>query len=571
MTGNGRRNGGWKRLAAAVAAALAAVAATGCARGGGEGSPLGGARVLSEADAKAELKELAKAAGARVTSDPALDIYMDEANAADALASVDTFPIAVRGTGEVDVEIAAATEMSSAAPDDWMVEAAKKFNASSPKVGGKSASVSIRKITSGEAVTYVADGGYRPQAFAPSVHAWGDMLEAEGFGLEKIADRLAGNTAGVLIKKDVYEKFAEKYGEADVKSVLEASLAGDLTFAYTNPYTSSTGLNVLTAMLAAFDPDDPLSETASAKLLEYQKQSPPVAYTTAVLRNQAAKGVIDAMVMEEQAYVNTPELKGYVYVPVGMRHDHPFYAFDYDTEEEKEVARAFAEWCQGEEAQEMATERGFNRHDDYEGVEPGLDGAGFLAAQRLWKENKDGGRPIMAVFVADVSGSMDGEPLNSLKRSLVGATAYIGSKHYVGLVSFSSKPTVNLPIAPFDAKQRAYFSGEVKGLSAGGGTATYDALAVALDMIEKGLEETPDAKPMAFLLSDGDQNLGVGFERIAPVVGGLRVPVYSIAYNYQDDDLEELENLSGINEAACVKADSEDVANHLRNLFNVQM
>ena len=31
------------------------------------------------------------------------------------------------------------------------------------------------------------------------------------------------------------------------------------------------------------------------------------------------------MVMEEQAYINTAELKSYQYVPQGVRHDHPVY------------------------------------------------------------------------------------------------------------------------------------------------------------------------------------------------------------------------------------------------------
>ena len=75
---------------------------------------------------------------------------------------------------------------------------------------------------------------------------------------------------------------------------------------------------------------------------------------------------------------------------------------------------------------------------------------------------------------------MDGEPLQSLKQSLISASQYISSEHYIGLVSYSSSVTVNLPVREFDAEQRAYFSGEVKSLVAGGNTATYDATLVAL-------------------------------------------------------------------------------------------
>ena len=500
-----------------------------------------------------------------------LDIYEDSEESV-TLADIDTFPLVVEGRGQINIEVAAATEMSSKAPDDWMVTAAERFNAGKNEVNGRSVSVSVRKITSGEVVTYMEDGGYRPDVYAPSNSAWGDMLSAKGFNVIKLADRVAGNTAGVLMEKKTYEDFKAKYGDVTVDRVLTASLAGDLTFAYTNPYTSSTGLNILAAMLKAFDPSDPLSEDAAGKLLDYQKQSPPVAYTTSVLREQAAKGIIKAMVMEEQAYKNTPELKNYVYTPAGIRHDHPMYTFDYADSDAREAAKLFTEFLQSDEMQKKATEKGFNLHDDYKGQDPGLDGAGWIAAQKIWKASKDGGRPIIAVFVSDVSGSMDGLPINSLKESLNASSKYIGSDHYIGLVSYNDTVYINLPIEQFDATQRAYFSGAVKQLTASGGTATYDAVLVGLKMIEDKMEEVPDAKPMLFVLSDGDANRGVNLGRTTKIVGGLEVPVYTIGYNLSGGSAEEqLRTLSSVNEAALINAGSDDIVNQLRNLFNVQL
>ena len=500
-----------------------------------------------------------------------LDIYEDSEESV-TLADIDTFPLVVEGRGQINIEVAAATEMSSKAPDDWMVTAAERFNAGKNEVNGRSVSVSVRKITSGEVVTYMEDGGYRPDVYAPSNSAWGDMLSAKGFNVIKLADRVAGNTAGVLMEKKTYEDFKAKYGDVTVDRVLTASLAGDLTFAYTNPYTSSTGLNILAAMLKAFDPSDPLSEDAAGKLLDYQKQSPPVAYTTSVLREQAAKGIIKAMVMEEQAYKNTPELKNYVYTPAGIRHDHPMYTFDYADSDAREAAKLFTEFLQSDEMQKKATEKGFNLHDDYKGQDPGLDGAGWIAAQKIWKASKDGGRPIIAVFVSDVSGSMDGLPINSLKESLNASSKYIGSDHYIGLVSYNDTVYINLPIEQFDATQRAYFSGAVKQLTASGGTATYDAVLVGLKMIEDKMEEVPDAKPMLFVLSDGDANRGVNLARTTKIVGGLEVPVYTIGYNLSGGSAEEqLRTLSSVNEAALINAGSDDIVNQLRNLFNVQL
>ena len=68
---------------------------------------------------------------------------------------------------------------------------------------------------------------------------------------------------------------------------------------------------------------------------------------------------------------------------------------------------------------------------------------------------------------------------------------------------------------------------------------------------------------------DGDQNEGFSLNRITGIVGGLQVPIYSIAYNYHNTG--DLDTLSKINEATTIKADTDDVVNQLRNLFNVQM
>lgn len=487
------------------------------------------------------------------------------------LADIDTFEVTVRGNGEINIEVATPSELSGNAPDDLVNVWAKGFNNSHATFNGKTVSVTIRKISSGELVTYVSEGNYRPDLGIPSSYAPGEMLKAKGFGVITLSDRLAGNTAGILMKKDVYDEFVKKHGEPTFANVLEASLAGELVFGYTNPYTSATGLNSLTAMLSAFDPSNPLSDTAAQKLLAFQEKSPPVAYTTGVLRTQAANNIISTMVMEEQAYINTPELKnGYVFTPGGIRHDHPAYTFDYVSSERQEVARMFVEYCLSADAQKIASQKGFNLHNDYVGQDPGLDGAGYLAAQRIWKQNKDGGRPVIAVFAADVSISMEGKRLAALKDSLIAASSFIGADNYIGLISFSDDVYVNLKPERFDGEQRARFVGAVNSLQTVGNTATYDAVLVALKMLQDKAEEIPNAKLMLFLLSDGERTSGYRLNDITNIVGGLRVPIYSIGYDMLD--AESLRQLSAINEAVLIDdANPENIINRLRDLFNVQL
>lgn len=552
---------------------------TACGPGGevtmGEKAP-----VLSVEEAGKELQSLLTKVARTEIEDPALDIYMDEIGEAAALADISTFDIAERGTGQINIEIAAATELSSEAPDDWIVAVARNFNREKQTVNGKTVSVTIRTITSGEILTYLNAGAYQPQAAVFSNEAWGLMAEASGIGLTKIEDRLAGNTAGILMSQSASEKINAEYGDVNFETIIQAARDKAIVFGYPNPYTSSTGLNGLACMLEAFDPSDPLSAKASEALSQYQRTAPPVAYTTAVLRNQAKKGIIDAMLMEEQAYINTPELSDYVYIPFGIRHDHPFYVFDWDTQDQKDAAELFAAYCLSEQSQKLATDKGFNRHDDYKPAEP-MSGQQYLTAQSLWKENKSGGRRVAAVFIADISGSMKGDPLASLQESVVAALPYIGSENYVGLISYSTDVTINLSmlekdekgnvtgIKPFDDRQRAYFSGEIKNLQASGNTATYDAVLAGLDMINQAQQIEPDVVPIIVLLTDGQAQSGYKLSRITSIVEGMRVPVYCIAYNYNSGG--ELETLSGINEASTVKADTDDVVNQLRNLFNTQL
>ena len=545
--------------------ALALVALAGCGDVYTSSEP-----ELTYDEATAELEALLTRIDVTTIEDPFLDIYTDEVTEADVLSDISTFPITVQGNGQINLEIAGATEMTSEeAPDDWLNVVAEEFNRERYEVNGKTVSITVRQMTSGEVVTYMQAGVYTPELYLPSAYPWALMLEASGIDVIELTDRLVGNTAGILMEGGVYEEFISSYGELTLANLITAAIAGDVVFAYPNPYTSTTGLNGVGAILYSFDSNDPLSSNAAEQLRGYQESSPPVAYTTAVLRNQAAKGVINTMLMEEQAYINTPSLADYVYTPFGVRHDHPLYTFGYCTEEEQEAAELFIDYCLNEENQDLATEKGFNRHEDYVSQDPGFNGVDWINAQNVWQENKSGGRPIVAVFVADVSGSMSGTPINSLKSSLVNTSSYIGEENYVGLVSYDSEVIVNLPIAQFDATQRAYFSGEVKSLATVGGTATYDAVLVALDMLVKAAEDIGDAKLMLFVLSDGQQNAGYSLSRVTSIIEGLQVPVYTIAYNYNDNG--ELAQLSNINEAAALNADSENIVNLLRNLFNVEM
>lgn len=108
---------------------------------------------------------------------------------------------------------------------------------------------------------------------------------------------------------------------------------------------------------------------------------------------------------------------------------------------------------------------------------------------------------------------------------------YIGSNCYLGLISYSSEVTVNVPIAQFNEAQARKINGELYNLKVSGGTHMYEAIAVGMKFIKDGLELHPNAR--------------------------VRI----------DADRVELRKLAAINEATFTSVQTEDVVETFKNLF----
>ena len=493
----------------------------------------------------------------------------DDTTAAE-LPELDTNKVTVPASTALYAEIWCSPEKAGEGTDGWMRELAEQFNRAGYTVGGQSVSVQVRNVSSGLAVDYMTTGKARADAISPSNSMWVGFLEAKGVKVDVVRDRTVGNVAGALLDQEHYDALVSKYGQADLKAITEAVGAGELTMGYTNPFTSSTGLNFLVSTLLRYDRNDPLSAQAAEGFRKFQENVPFVALTTVQMRDAASRGSLNGFVTEHQLYANDPSLsRAYKFIPFGYRHDNPLVAFATTGEQQREILELFAQYCDDNGA-ELAERYGFNGMDSYVSELPEVDGATLVAAQKLYKQNKDTGRPVVAVFVADVSGSMDGSPMRALQQSLVNSMRYIKPDNYVGLVSYADYVTINVPVAPFDLNQQSLFKGAVESLSAGGGTATYDAITVALSLVQEQIAQHPDAKPMVFVLSDGYANTGVydSLDQITDVVHGLKVPIYTIGYNA---DIDALRSISSLNEAAAIDASTDDVTYQLKNLFNANM
>jgi len=463
------------------------------------------------------------------------------------------------------IEIFSSTEKAGSGADGWLTEVARDFNSAAITIDGKQVSVRLRGIPSGEAADYITSGKYLPDAYTPSNELWGEMIISKGVKAELVQKRLAGNVAGILLTKSKKDELVNKYGTINTKTITDAVANKELAMGYTNPFVSSTGLNFLISSLYTFDSSNLLSNKAKAGFESFQINIPLVAYTTLQMRESAKSGILDGFVLEYQTYANTPDIRYYEFTPFGFRHDSPMYAIGELSAEKMKILNEFVEFSQQEKYQTLATEYGFNGFNEYQSETGPVSGDVILQAQKLWKEKK---QPICAVFVADVSGSMMGEPLNNLKDSLLKGQYYIGEDNMVGLVSYSYDVNIDLPIAKFDLNQRALFAGAVNDLQAGGGTATFDGIAVAMKMIQDQRAADPNLRPVIFVLSDGETNKGHSLNDIKGIVEDAGIPIYTIGYNA---DIPALQAISSINEAASINADTDDVVYKLRNMFNAEM
>lgn len=504
------------------------------------------------------------------TADPIKgQVDLDPVAVADSLPDISKFPISVENTTDLYVEIFSSPEKAGTGIDGWLNEVATEFNKSKPMVNGKPVSVKIRNIASGTATDYITSGKYVPDAFTPSNELWGEMVKVHGVKAELVSNRLTGNVTGVVTKKAKYDELVQKYGSLNVKTLTDAISNNELAMGYTDPFASSTGLNFLITALETFDSHDLLSEKAVQGFEKFQANVPFTASTTIQMRDAAKSGMLDAFVLEYQTYVNAADMKsGYVFTPFGVRHDSPLYALGKLPQEKLDIIKQFAAFVEQDKYQKLAEKKGFNGLNDYQSEVGMVDSSLLPAAQKLWKEKKDGNKPVTAVFVADVSGSMDGEPLSRLKESLLTGQKYLGRENSIGFVSYSTDVTIQLPIGKYDLNQQSMFVGAINSLNASGHTATFDGIVVALKMLQDEMEANPDVKPLIFVLSDGETNVGHSLDEVRGLIEAYKIPVYTIGYNA---DIQALQSISSINEAASINADTDDVVYKIGQLLNVQM
>ncbi len=529
---------------------------------------------MSKEDAYSEIKKFEKSVNPSYRENNVrANIKLSKTNLLSMLPNLDDYPIQgnQRDSSTVEVvEIFTSSEKGGTDRDGLFVDMAENFNRMGQKTSnGKQAYIAIRKIASGLGAQFIISQNYVPDAFSPSNNLWGEMLNANGVKTETIAEATAKNTAGIVVKKSKMDMITEN-GKLDMSKLLTVVSSGDFAMGYTNPYQSSTGLNFLITVLNAFSDGDEsqmLSPDVASSFETFQGGVPYVAQTTLQMRDETGNsGVLDGYVMEKQSYINLKGMNDYQFIPFGVRHDSPLYATPEADESEREVLKLFAQFLETQNKQ--LKNYGFDQTPEYKSAYQIKDNNIIGEAQKLWKQRKSGGKPIAAIFVADVSGSMEGIRIKNLKRALIDSSDLISSKNAIGLITYNDRVNVDLSIRPYNVQQKSLFIGAVERLSAGGKTATIDATVTAMSELIKFDEKNPGYKKIIFVLSDGERTAGLDYDKVKEAFEWSAIPIHTIAYEL---DSPEMKAMSGLAEGAYIKSTSSSASYRIGNLLNSEM
>jgi Ca-activated chloride channel family protein len=169
--------------------------------------------------------------------------------------------------------------------------------------------------------------------------------------------------------------------------------------------------------------------------------------------------------------------------------------------------------------------------------------------------------PAHAIFVLDTSGSMNGSRLQTLKKALTGLTGLDDSltgqfsrfraREDLTFITFSTRVgyikdfTVDTtdPNGPSLTAVRNF----VNGLQAGGNTAIYTALDEAYHQAVDALKTDPTRLTSIVLMTDGENNMGLSFERFVidyHALGPAAQQVRTFPVLFGDADPSELHDVA---------------------------
>jgi Ca-activated chloride channel family protein len=330
------------------------------------------------------------------------------------------------------------------------------------------------------------------------------------------------------------------------KDIADAARQGKFTFGMTNPTSSNTGLTATIGLAAALAKNpDALTEAdlKNPRLADFFKAQTLTSGSSGWLaeayeRDQSkVDGIInyESVLLSLNASGRLSEPLTLVYPKEGIiTADYPLMLLNADKRSQYDRLAAY---LRGKDFQTKMSAQTLRRP-----VNPDASPAPVIP-QRTLVELPFPGQPALidglldtfladiripgsSRYVLDVSGSMRGRRLDSLKEAMLilASDATASSQRYarfqnreqVGIITFSSEPspTRMFPMGATpeeNAKARSEIAGFVNTLEPGGGTAIYSSLQQALsELAAERAKRSEKRYYTAVLMTDGESNRGLG-------------------------------------------------------------
>ena len=459
----------------------------------------------------------------------------------------------------------------------------RRFNETSPRVGGKPVFVEGEVMSSGEAEEKIAQQTLRPVAWSPASSLWARLLNFD-------ADRSYTKPRNPSIVRTplviaMWEPMAEALGYPQ-KSIGFADILrlatspggwravgrpefGDFRLVHTNPDFSTSGLSAVVAEYYSATgkkegllEEDVTSPQARVRVRGIERSIVHYGDTTLFIADQMKEHgpeYASAVAMEEVTLLDFNRTRGSqqklvaIYPKEGTFYsDNPFVVIDapWVSARERKAARLFQRFLADEVTPALAAQSGFRPADSGEKPVAPVDkshGADPSQPERVlavpeprvlneiraaWREDR---KPANVLLVTDVSGSMAEE--DRLKRLKEGLSVFfdeVSPTDRLGLTAFSERID---PLVPVRARFR---TGEpelretAQNLVAGGTTAVYDATASAFRDVRE-LGDTTRINAVVVLTDGADNESTLSADELVELVSDRddaapSVRIFTIAY-----------------------------------------
>lgn len=176
-----------------------------------------------------------------------------------------------------------------------------------------------------------------------------------------------------------------------------------------------------------------------------------------------------------------------------------------------------------------------------------------------------GNVPLNLCLILDHSGSMSGEPLETVKQASKKLIQKLKPGDRISVVAFDHRSKVIISNQEIDTNPNYIFA-EIDKLRSDGGTAIDEGLKTAIDELAKGKKDTVS---QAFLLTDGENEHGnndrcLQLAKFA-VTYGITINTLGFGENWNQDILEKIADQGGGTMRYIEKAD--DAVNAFGSLF----